>query len=162
MRSAWIGLAFLLACGGRTQLGGTLGDSGADAGLPQPQAQGIVERSCAPNDGPAYSFALAGSPPMTCASTTATAGTVAISIWSPFPTGPGSYPIGGSGSTAFVCATGPNDCVMATHGTLVLTELSATPGGKSAGSYTLFLPDGTVVTAGFADAVFCDTPPMCG
>ena len=166
MRLAWIGLAALAACGGRTQLGGTLGDSGADTVLPQPQAQGIALPDCAPNDGLAYTFELGGTVTPKCPSGSITAGSVRISMWSPILSGPGTYPIGdgtfASGSMAFVCATGPSDCTTASHGTLVLNAFTASAGSPIAGSYTLVLPDGTVVTASFADAVFCDNPLMCG
>jgi hypothetical protein len=167
MRSAWIGVVLVTAaaCGGRSQLGGTLGDAAA-VSPPEPSAGGAVHRDCAPNDGAAYTFALGGPVAPTCSSTNVIPGSVHITIWSPLPSGPGTYPIGdgtfASGSTAIVCPTGPGPCTTASHGTLVLSAFAPSPSSTIAGTYTLVMPDGTVVSTSFSDVVFCNDSPMCG
>ena len=152
-------LVFALACGGRTQLRGTLGDSGAPT--PGQQIGGDVLPACAPNDAPAYQFSF-GTPAPTCPSSASGDQSVLIEIWAPLPAGPGTYTLGdgslASGGGAFVC-TGPGVCSAASQGTLVLTEFSTT---SASGSYDLVMPDGTTVAASFSSVPVCSQLRMCG
>ncbi len=151
------------ACGGRTELGGMIhGDGGAPDSSPQAQLQGIVFRSCAPNDGPAYTFQVGPNP--SCNPTSTTFNAAVITVWSPFPLGAGTFTVGdgsfASGSSAFACPQPNAPCVQASGGTLVLTEF--VDGTSASGSYTLSLPDGTTASASFTKATFCPNAEVCG
>ncbi len=155
----------LVACGGRTDLGGGHASQTEDAS--QPQLQGVVVNDCAPNDGLAIAFALAfpgATVVPSCANSVVGEGSVRISFWGPPPSAPGTYAVGDgtfpSGSLAAYCPTGgTTQCVAATHGSFTLTEFTKT---AASGSFSLVLPDQTIVTGSFSHIPLCNNSIMCG
>jgi hypothetical protein len=155
-------LLFVVACGGRTDLGGHHADADASA---LPTVPGVVVNDCAPNDAPAiaFAFAMPGATVVpSCPNSVVSALSVRISFWSPIPKGPGEYAIASgsleSGSIAVYCPA-KGQCIAADHGTLTLTDFSSV---SAAGSFTLVMPDNTTIGGNFAEILVCQNPSMCG
>jgi hypothetical protein len=155
----------LVACGGRTDLGGVASSQTADASQPQ-KVQGALVNECAPNDGlaNAYVLALPGATAIpTCTSSGVSAGSVHVSFWALPPSAPGDYTIGDgsfhSGSLGAYCPLAPGPCLTAAHGTFTLTEFTDT---AASGQFTLVFPDQTTVSGEFSHIPRCNNSIMCG
>lgn len=160
--SLFFAFASLAACGGVI---GSGSDAATTDSSSSPDAassmNGVVLRTCGPTDAivPAFVFSSA---PLTCSAPSVPDDTITITLDNPL-TGPAtihldSGPLEISGTSSVCTIAG---CTEALSGTLDVTAFDA-QAAQASGSYTLDMPNGTVLGGAFTNIPICDNVVTCG